>query len=136
MAELLDAYQRTHETMGTLAKNVGKNNEVLQNATTQLGTYASTIDEHHNQIEAIMAAQESQQSSISSLHQSTAMLTETASVQSARIDLLVARVNELEKQCDFLLNQMQKTHKQIFWYLIAVIIVNVGGLIAFHMVTP
>lgn len=46
------------------------------------------------------------------------------------------RINSLEDQCDFLFKQMQKTHKRIFWYLIAVIIVNIGGLIAFHMVTP
>ena len=46
------------------------------------------------------------------------------------------RINSLEDQCDFLFKQLMKTHKQIFWYLIAVIIVNVGGLIAFHMVIP
>lgn len=46
------------------------------------------------------------------------------------------RINSLEDQCDFLFKQLMKTHKQIFWYLIAVIIVNIGGLIAFHMVTP
>lgn len=46
------------------------------------------------------------------------------------------RLNSLEDQCDFLFKHMQKTHKQVFWYLIAVIIVNIGGLIAFHMVTP
>ena len=45
------------------------------------------------------------------------------------------RITSLEEQCDFLFNRMQRIHKQIFWYLIAVIIVNVGGLIAFHMVT-
>lgn len=46
------------------------------------------------------------------------------------------RINSLEDQCDFLFKQLMKTRKQIFWYLIAVIVVNVGGLIAFHMVTP
>lgn len=46
------------------------------------------------------------------------------------------RINSLEDQCDFLFKQLMRTHKQIFWYLIAVIIVNVGGLIAFLMVTP
>lgn len=46
------------------------------------------------------------------------------------------RINSLEDQCDFLFKRMQRIHRQIFWYLIAVIIVNVGGLIAFHMVTP
>lgn len=46
------------------------------------------------------------------------------------------RITSLEDQCDFLFKQMQKTHKQIFWYLIAVIVVNIGGLIAFHVVTP
>ena len=46
------------------------------------------------------------------------------------------RINSLEDQCDFLFKQLMKTHKQIFWYLIAVIVVNIGGLIAFHMVTP
>lgn len=46
------------------------------------------------------------------------------------------RINSLEDQCDFLFKRMQRLHRQIFWYLIAVIVVNVGGLIAFHMVTP
>lgn len=46
------------------------------------------------------------------------------------------RINSLEDQCDFLFKRMQRLHKQIFWYLIAVIVVNVCGLIAFHMVTP
>lgn len=46
------------------------------------------------------------------------------------------RINSLEDQCDFLFKHIYRIHKQIFWYLIAVIVVNVGGLIAFHMVTP
>lgn len=46
------------------------------------------------------------------------------------------RINSLEDQCDFLFKRMQRVHRQIFWYLIVVIIVNIGGLIAFHMVTP
>lgn len=46
------------------------------------------------------------------------------------------RINSLEDQCDFLFKQLMKTHKRIFWYLIAVIVVNVGSLIAFHAVTP
>lgn len=46
------------------------------------------------------------------------------------------RINSLEEQSDFLFKRLQRVHKQIFWYLIAVIIVNVGGVIAFHMVTP
>ena len=46
------------------------------------------------------------------------------------------RINSLEDQCDFLFERICRIHKQIFWYLIAVIVVNIGGLIAFHMVTP
>lgn len=46
------------------------------------------------------------------------------------------RINSLEDQCDFLFKRICRIHKQIFWYLIAVIVVNIGGLIAFHMVTP
>lgn len=46
------------------------------------------------------------------------------------------RISALEDQCDFLFKSICRIHKQIFWYLIAVIIVNVCGLIAFHMVTP
>lgn len=46
------------------------------------------------------------------------------------------RISALEDQCDFLFKRICKIHKQIFWYLITVIIVNIGGLIAFHMVTP
>lgn len=46
------------------------------------------------------------------------------------------RISALEEQSDFLFKRICRVHKQIFWYLIAVIIVNLGGLIAFHMVTP
>lgn len=122
MAELMDAYQRTHETMGTLAKNIGKNNEALQTTTLQLDSYASTIDEHHKQIELLSKAQDAQQKSISSLHESTSTLFKVGQMHTERIDLLAARVNNLQEQ-------MQKTHKQIFWYLIAVLVINVGSLI-------
>lgn len=47
-----------------------------------------------------------------------------------------ARISALEEQSDFLFKRICRIHKQIFWYLIAIIIVNLGGLIAFHMVTP
>lgn len=46
------------------------------------------------------------------------------------------RISALEEQSDFLFKRICRVHKQIFWYLIAIIIVNLGGLIAFHMVTP
>ena len=46
------------------------------------------------------------------------------------------RISALEEQSDFLFKRICRVHRQIFWYLIAVIIVNIGGLIAFHMVTP
>lgn len=46
------------------------------------------------------------------------------------------RISALEEQSDFLFKRICRVNKQIFWYLIAVIIVNLGGLIAFHMVTP
>nr|DAJ99170.1 MAG TPA: hypothetical protein [Caudoviricetes sp.] len=46
------------------------------------------------------------------------------------------RISALEEQSDFLFKRICRIHRQIFWYLIAVIIVNIGGLIAFHMVTP
>lgn len=46
------------------------------------------------------------------------------------------RISVLEEQSDFLFKRIYRIHKQIFWYLIAVIVVNIGGLIAFHMVTP
>lgn len=122
MAELLDAYQRTHETMGTLAKNVGKNNEVLQNTTVQLDEYSSTIGEHHKQIELLSKTQDVQTQSIKSLHESVAMLSEVASMHSSRIDLMVARINELERV-------VERTHKHIFWYLLVVLVINVGSLI-------
>lgn len=122
MAELMDAYQRTHETMGTLAKNVGKNNEVLQTTTLQLGEYSSTIDEHHKQIEVLSKKQDVQQDSISSLHKSTSTLLKVGQMHTERIDLLTARVYNLQ-------SQMNRTHKRIFWYLIAVIVINVGSLI-------
>ena len=121
MAELLDAYQRTHETMGTLAKNVGKNNEVLKDATVQLGSYASTIDEHHKQIELLTKTQDVQTQSIKTLRESTEMLTEVAKMHTQRIDLLAARMNSLE-------SFVAKSHKQMFWYLVAVIVINLGCL--------
>ena len=46
------------------------------------------------------------------------------------------RISALEEQSDFLFKRLCRVHRQIFWYLIVVIIVNLGGLIAFHMVTP
>lgn len=115
MAELLDAYQRTHETMGTLAKNVGKNNDALQ-------TTSSTIDEHHKQIELLLKTQDIQRDSLASLHESTSMLLKVGQMHTERIDLLTARVNDLQ-------GQVNRTHKQIFWYLIAVLVINVGSLI-------
>lgn len=121
MAELLDAYQRTHETMGTLAKNVGKNNEVLQSTTVQLGEYASTIDEHHKQIELLTKTQDVQTQSIKTLHESVAMLCDTAMMHTSRIDMLAARMNDLERF-------VAKSHKQMFWYLVAVIVINLGCL--------
>lgn len=122
MAELMDAYQRTHETMGTLAKNVGKNNETLQTTTLQLDSYASTVDEHHKQIEVLSAKQDMQKESISRIQESTKMLLQVAQMHTGRIDLLSVRVNNLQEQ-------MERTHKQIFWYLIAVLVINVGSLI-------
>lgn len=122
MAELLDAYQRTHETMGTLAKNVGKNNEALQTTTLQLGEYSSTINEHHKQIELLSKAQDTQRESLSSLHESTSILLKVGQMHTKLIDLLTARVNDLQ-------GQVNRTHKQIFWYLIAVLVINVGSLI-------
>lgn len=122
MAELMDAYQRTHETMGTLAKNVGKNNEALQTTTLQLSEYSSTINEHHKQIEVISKTQDAHRESISNLHESTKMLLQVAQMHAERIDLLTTRVNDLQEQ-------MKRTHKQIFWYLIAVLVINVGSLI-------
>lgn len=122
MAELMDAYQRTHETMGTLAKNVGKNNEALQTTTLQLGEYSSTINEHHKQIEVLSQTQDVHGESISNLQESTRMLLQVAQMHTGRIDLLTTRVNDLQEQ-------MKRTHKQIFWYLIAVLVINVGSLI-------
>lgn len=122
MAELMDAYQRTHETMGTLAKNVGKNNETLQTTTLQLSEYSSTIDEQHKQIELLSKAQDAQRESLSSLHESTSTLLKVGQMQREHIDSLTARVDDLQ-------SQMSRTHKQIFWYLIAVIVINVGSLI-------
>lgn len=122
MAELLDAYQRTHETMGTLAKNVGKNNETLQNTTVQLDSYTSTIGEHHKQIELLSKTQDVQTQSIKALHESVAMLSEVSSTITKRVDLLVARMNDLERM-------VERTHKHIFWYLIAVLVVSVIPLI-------
>lgn len=122
MAELMDAYQRTHETMGTLAKNVGKNNEALQTTTLQLGEYSSTINEHHKQIEVISKTQDAHGESISNLYESTKMLLQVAQMHTERIDLLTTRANDLQEQ-------MKRTHKQIFWYLIAVLVINVGSLI-------
>lgn len=122
MAELLDAYQRTHETMGTLAKNVGKNNETLQATTIQLDSYSSTIQEQHKQIELLSKTQDVQTQSIRSLHESVAMLAADSSTITKRVYLLTARMNDLERM-------VVKSHKQMFWYLIAVIVINVGCLI-------
>lgn len=122
MAELLDAYQRTHETMGTLAKNVGKNNETLQNTTVQLDSYASTMEEQHKKIELLSKTQDVQTQSIKALHESVTMLSEIASTITKRVDLLTAQMNDLE-------HTVERTHKHIFWYLIAVLVISVIPLI-------
>ena len=129
MAELMDAYQRTHETMGTLAKNVGKNNEALQTTTLQLGEYSSTINEHHKQIELLSKAQNAQRESLSSLHESTSILLKVGQMHTERIDLLDKQVNNLQERINAIGEQVVKFHKQIFWYLIAVIVINLGCLI-------
>lgn len=122
MAELLDAYQRTHETMGTLAKNVGKNNETLQSTTVQLGEYSNVVEEHRKQIELLDKAQDAQKESIKTLCDSITMLREVSSNHDNDIVLLAARINNLERV-------VERTHKHIFWYLIAVLVVNFGSLI-------
>lgn len=129
MSELMEAYQRTHETMGTIAKNVGKNNETLQTTTLQLGEYSSTINEHHKQIEVLSKTQDAHRDSISSLHESTSMLLQVAQMYTERIDLLGTRVNDLTTLVETIRQQALRMHKQIFWYLIAVIVINVGSLV-------
>lgn len=129
MSELMEAYQRTHETMGTIAKNVGKNNETLQTTALQLGEYLSIVDEHHKQIESLSVVQDAHRESIASLHESTAILLQVAQMHTERIDLLGAQVNDLTTQVEIIRQQALKMHKQIFWYLIAVIVINVGSLV-------
>lgn len=133
MAELMEAYQRTHETMGTIAKNVGKNNETLQTATLQLGEYSSTINEHHKQIEVLSKTQDVHRDSIASLHESTSILLQVAQTHTERIDLLGTRVNDLTTQVEAIRQQALKMHKQIFWYLIAVIVINCGSFVYWLM---
>lgn len=66
--------------------------------------------------------QDIQEQSIKTLHESVAMLCDTAMMHTSRIDLLAARMNDVEELTT-------KIHKHVLWYLIAVIIVNVGFLI-------
>ena len=136
MAELMDAYQRTHETMGTLAKNVGKNNEALQTTTLQLGTYSSTIDEHHKQIEvlseSLQAQQEqlkkvadtfkAQQNLFNEVNEVTNKLTTIVKYQQERLD-------SLSSQLEVLRSETVKMYKRIFWYLIAVIVITGGTFV-------
>lgn len=136
MAELLEAYQRTHETMGTIAKNVGKNNETLQNTTLQLNTYTSTIDEHHKQIEVLSTSLQTQQEQLKKVAETfkaQQQLFEQINSITDKLSTVVKyqqeRLNSIQSDVILLRTEMVKMHKRIFWYLITVIIITGGTFI-------
>lgn len=136
MAELMDAYQRTHETMGTLAKNVGKNNETLQTTTLQLDSYASTIDEHHKQIEVLSTSLQTQQEQLKKVAETfkaQQSLFEQINSITDKLSTVVKyhqeRLDSLSSDVILLRTEMVKMYKRIFWYLITVIVITGGTFI-------
>lgn len=129
MAELMDAYQRTHETMGTLAKNVGKNNETLQ-------TTSSTIDEHHKQIEVLSTSLQTQQEQLKKVAETFKAQQSLFEQINSITDKLSTVVKYQQERLDGLLSdiillraEMVKMYKRIFWYLVAVIVITGGTFI-------
>ena len=129
MSELMEAYQRTHETMGTIAKNVGKNNETINTVDIKLNDVDDRINQQQQSIGEVVKTLKSQAELFPKINSITDNLTTIAKLQNGRLDTHQAQINDLTTQVETIRQQALKMHKQIFWYLIAVIVINVGSLV-------
>ena len=129
MSELMEAYQRTHETMGTIAKNVGKNNETINTVDIKLNDVDDRINTQQQSIGEIVKILHSQAELFPKINSITDNLTTIAKLQNGRLDMHEAQLRDLTTQVETIRQQALKMHKQIFWYLIAVIVINVGSLV-------
>lgn len=129
MSELMEAYQRTHETMGTIAKNVGKNNETINTVDIKLNDVDDRINQQQQSIGEIVKTLKSQAELFPKINSITDNLTTIAKLQHGRLDVHEAQLRDLTTQVETIRQQALKMHKQIFWYLIAVIVINVGSLV-------
>lgn len=129
MSELMEAYQRTHETMGTIAKNVGKNNETINTVDIKLNDVDDRINQQQQSIGEIVKTLHSQAELFPKINSITDNLTTIAKLQNGRLEVHQAQISDLTTQVEVIRQQALKMHKQIFWYLIAVIVINVGSLI-------
>ena len=129
MSELMEAYQRTHETMGTIAKNVGKNNETINTVDIKLNDVDDRINTQQQSIGEIVKTLHSQAELFPKINSITDNLTTIAKLQHGRLDTHQAQISDLTAQVETIRQQALRMHKQIFWYLIAVIVINVGSLV-------
>lgn len=129
MSELMEAYQRTHETMGTIAKNVGKNNETINTVDIKLNDVDDRINAQQQSIGEVVKTLQAQAELFPKINSITNNLTTIAKLQNGRLDTHQAQINDLTTQVETIRQQALKMHKQIFWYLIAVIVINVGSLV-------
>lgn len=129
MSELMEAYQRTHETMGTIAKNVGKNNETINTVDIKLNNVDDRINTQQQSIGEIVKTLKSQAELFPKINSITDNLTTIAKLQNGRLEVHEAQLCDLTTQVETIKQQALKMHRQIFWYLIAVIVINVGSLV-------
>ena len=129
MAELMDAYQRTHETMGTLAKNVGKNNETINTVDVKLNDVDDRINTQQQSIGEIVKTLKSQAELFPKINSITDNLTTIAKLQHGRLDTHQAQINDLAIQVETIRQRALEMHRQIFWYIIAVIVINCGSFV-------
>lgn len=129
MSELMEAYQRTHETMGTIAKNVGKNNETINTVDIKLNDVGDRINAQQQSIGELVKTLKSQAELFPKINSVTNNLTTIAKLQQGRLDIHETQIHELITQVETIRQQALKMHKQIFWYLIAVIVTNIGSFV-------
>lgn len=129
MSELMEAYQRTHETMGTIAKNVGKNNETINTVDIKLNGVDDRINQQQQSIGEVVKTLKSQAELFPKINSITGNLTTIAKLQNGRLDTHQAQISDLTTQVETIRQQALRMHKQIFWYLIAVIVINVGSFV-------
>lgn len=117
MAELMEAYQRTHETMGTIAKNVGNNNKTIVETTDRLESMDVSLEAQRGQLKTLADTLVAQQKLFNQINEITDKLTTIVRYQQERLDGLTSQVEVLRTEA-------VKMYKRIFWYMIVVIVLT------------